>query len=179
MAFSRVDNQPMPAETLKQRPEVGQLLPHRGACHQAVIQVDEKEGQITLDRVHKTHKVHLCAPKNPECVAQGTCTSGNPHSNAMAITEEKVERASAGNSTSGQQNTSACKSITDILTMLNMTEDTVQRTKGSSINQLTCLYVHQQTIATQKICTQNGDSHLSNSIDSACICALSIHRLAC
>lgn len=39
-AFSRVDNQPMPAETLKQRPEVGQLLPHRGACHQVVIQVD-------------------------------------------------------------------------------------------------------------------------------------------
>lgn len=65
LAFSRVDNQPMSAETLKQRPEVGQLLPHRGACHQVVIQVDEKEGQIPLDRVHKTHKVHLCAPKNP------------------------------------------------------------------------------------------------------------------
>lgn len=47
LALSRVDNQPMPTETLKQCPGVGQLLPHRGAYNQVVIQVDEKERQIT------------------------------------------------------------------------------------------------------------------------------------
>lgn len=50
----------------------------------------------------------------------------------------------------------------------NAQHDSGHSSENKSINQLTGLYVHQQTIATQKICAQKWDSHLFNhSIDSA------------
>lgn len=46
LALCRVYNQPMPAEMLEQGLELGQVLLHRGACHQDVIQIDGKERQV-------------------------------------------------------------------------------------------------------------------------------------
>ena len=47
LALSWVDNKSVPAETLEEDPQVGQVFGFGGTGHEDVVQVHKQEGQIT------------------------------------------------------------------------------------------------------------------------------------